>query len=194
MRSPAAAPCALQADSRGWARVGAGGLLPPWPSPQTELVPHWGTWHPTPSQILSVSPGSGVLSPLTGTRNPGPNGEEYGSVRVHIGTQPAPLKSPALTREANGHEVGPRGQTHGHSKERQWDLLHHLQAASTRLWGRGPLALRPVPPQPWGPQAPSTTERRTCLLLAEAIEDHLGVHAKACAHQQRRVPGAEGSE
>ena len=115
-------------------------------------------------------------------------------MREHSGAQPAPLKSLPLTREANGHEVGPRGQTHGHSKERQWDLLHHLQAASMRLWGRGPLALRPVPPQPWVPQAPRTMAECTCLLLAEAVEGHLRVHAEARTHQQRRVPGTEGGE
>ena len=56
------------------------GACCPQPSLQMELVPHWGAWRPTPSQILSVSPRSSVLSPLSGTRNPGPNGEEYGSV------------------------------------------------------------------------------------------------------------------
>lgn len=111
------------------------GLPPPWPPPQTELCLAGEPGAP-PHHRSICEPRERRPQSTTGTRNPGPNGEEYGSVRVHSGAQPAPLKSPALTREANGHEVGPRGQTHGHSKERQWDLLHHLQAASRRLWGR----------------------------------------------------------
>lgn len=118
---------------QGLGQGGGGGPAAPWPSLQMELVPRWGTWRPTPSQTLSVSPRSGILSPLSGTRNLGPNGEEYGSVREHSSAQPARLESPALTREANGHKVGPRAQTHGHSKERQRDLLHHLRGASMRL-------------------------------------------------------------
>ena len=51
----------------------------------------------------------------------------------------APLKTgwspcpPGLTSKANGHEVGSGGQAQGHSKERKWDLLHHLWAASMSL-------------------------------------------------------------
>lgn len=33
-----------------------------------------------------------------------------------------------------------------------------------------------------------------CLLLAEAVEDDLMVHAEARTHQQRLIPGAEGGE
>lgn len=174
--SPPASAHALLGDSIGWAGTGRvpwalclclyssrtqGSSNPPWLCLQLGPVPHWGNLAPHPPHFLTLP------ERLRWSKCPHPTfrDEGYGSVWGHRCTHRTPLKTPALTREANGHKVGPRGQAHGHSKERQWDLLYHLQTASVRHWVEVPVAPRPVPPQPQVPQAPRTTWRgaRACF-------------------------------
>lgn len=101
---------------------------------------------------------------------------------LKTGWSPAP---PRLTSKANGHKAGSGGQAQGHGKERQRDPLHHLWTVSVSLVSPALV-----------PRAPSTTwgGGYTCLLLVQAIEDHLWTHAEARTHQQGPVPGAEGNK
>lgn len=65
------------------------------------------------------------------------------------------------------------------------------QREAPGLWAQG--SARSHPPRRI-PGAPVTSSRCVYLLLGEVVDDHLLVNARAHVHQQRPIPGAEGSE